>query len=109
MLCCESCDFDLLKFKGQSFGASAPANGGGSGQPKQRVRARRGQATDPHSIAERVRFSFSVRKNVFGIGSVISSVRLIPCNDILFYTYIFQRKCDRPSVADTILFSFLLN
>ncbi|KAG5097005.1 hypothetical protein AAZX31_17G072900 [Glycine max] len=41
--------------QGQSFGASAPANGGGSGQPKQRVRARRGQATDPHSIAERLR------------------------------------------------------
>ncbi|XP_051148321.1 bHLH transcription factor RHL1-like isoform X2 [Andrographis paniculata] len=33
------------------------ANGGASaaGQPKQRVRARRGQATDPHSIAERLR------------------------------------------------------
>ncbi|TKY54713.1 Transcription factor bHLH66 [Spatholobus suberectus] len=44
--------------QGQSFGASAPASGGGggaSGQPKQRVRARRGQATDPHSIAERLR------------------------------------------------------
>ncbi|XP_014505734.1 transcription factor bHLH82 isoform X2 [Vigna radiata var. radiata] len=41
----------------QSFGASAPATGGGggSGQPKQRIRARRGQATDPHSIAERLR------------------------------------------------------
>ncbi|KAL9326094.1 hypothetical protein ACSQ67_006739 [Phaseolus vulgaris] len=39
---------------GQSFGASAPASGA-SGQPKQRVRARRGQATDPHSIAERLR------------------------------------------------------
>ncbi|KAH1061268.1 hypothetical protein GLYMA_02G202600v4, partial [Glycine max] len=39
----------------RSFGASAQANGGGSGQPKQRVRARRGQATDPHSIAERLR------------------------------------------------------
>ncbi|KAK8471189.1 hypothetical protein PHAVU_003G157100 [Phaseolus vulgaris] len=38
----------------QSFGASAPASGA-SGQPKQRVRARRGQATDPHSIAERLR------------------------------------------------------
>lgn len=35
----------------------APANGGGAAaaQPRQRVRARRGQATDPHSIAERVR------------------------------------------------------
>ncbi|KAI3805451.1 hypothetical protein L1987_27847 [Smallanthus sonchifolius] len=37
----------------------APAAGsGGSGppaQPRQRVRARRGQATDPHSIAERLR------------------------------------------------------
>ncbi|KAM0009852.1 putative transcription factor bHLH family [Helianthus debilis subsp. tardiflorus] len=34
------------------------AGGGGSGppaQPRQRVRARRGQATDPHSIAERLR------------------------------------------------------
>ncbi|QCD80520.1 phytochrome-interacting factor 3 [Vigna unguiculata] len=47
-----------LPQQGQSFGASAPASGGGggaSGQPKQRVRARRGQATDPHSIAERLR------------------------------------------------------
>ncbi|XP_043702551.1 bHLH transcription factor RHL1-like isoform X2 [Telopea speciosissima] len=51
----------------QSFGApatgmnqAAPAagtNGAGNGQaqPRQRVRARRGQATDPHSIAERLR------------------------------------------------------
>ncbi|XP_016498405.2 bHLH transcription factor RHL1-like [Nicotiana tabacum] len=50
----------------QSFGAPAsstmnqtPAASGGSGgggQPKQqKVRARRGQATDPHSIAERLR------------------------------------------------------
>ncbi|XP_022037178.1 bHLH transcription factor RHL1 isoform X2 [Helianthus annuus] len=37
---------------------SAAAGGGGGGapsQPRQRVRARRGQATDPHSIAERLR------------------------------------------------------
>ncbi|KAK6151612.1 hypothetical protein DH2020_014247 [Rehmannia glutinosa] len=36
---------------------SQPAVSGGAvaGQPRQRVRARRGQATDPHSIAERVR------------------------------------------------------
>ncbi|KAK9274921.1 hypothetical protein L1049_022176 [Liquidambar formosana] len=48
----------------QNFGAPAavmnqnPANGsagGGPVQPRQRVRARRGQATDPHSIAERLR------------------------------------------------------
>lgn len=32
-----------------------PAASGSAGQPRQRVRARRGQATDPHSIAERVR------------------------------------------------------
>lgn len=32
-------------------------------KPKQRVRARRGQATDPHSIAERVRETFL--KSVF--------------------------------------------
>lgn len=37
--------------------------GGGSAgvsqsQPKQKVRARRGQATDPHSIAERVKLKF---------------------------------------------------
>ncbi|KAJ0780769.1 putative transcription factor bHLH family [Helianthus annuus] len=38
--------------------ASVSAGGGGGGapsQPRQRVRARRGQATDPHSIAERLR------------------------------------------------------
>ncbi|KAL5141745.1 Transcription factor bHLH66 [Glycine soja] len=55
--------------QGQNFGA-APAGGGGAtnqapgsgaaaggapAQPRQRVRARRGQATDPHSIAERLR------------------------------------------------------
>lgn len=54
---------------GQTFGAPGPvmnqtqaqasgSTGGGGNtpaqQPKQRVRARRGQATDPHSIAERV-------------------------------------------------------
>ncbi|CAI9787413.1 unnamed protein product [Fraxinus pennsylvanica] len=49
----------------QSLGAPASmaaamnqpgGNGGGTPpQPKQRVRARRGQATDPHSIAERLR------------------------------------------------------
>lgn len=39
--------------------ASQPqASGGGNGgAPRQRVRARRGQATDPHSIAERVSFN----------------------------------------------------
>lgn len=55
---------------GQTFGAPGPvmnqtqaqasgSTGGGGNtpaqQPKQRVRARRGQATDPHSIAERLR------------------------------------------------------
>ncbi|KAG4949870.1 hypothetical protein JHK84_043297 [Glycine max] len=55
--------------QGQNFGAvpagggsatnQAPASGAAAGgapaQPRQRVRARRGQATDPHSIAERLR------------------------------------------------------
>ncbi|TKY73109.1 Transcription factor bHLH66 [Spatholobus suberectus] len=52
--------------QGQNFGApgagggtsQAPASGatgGAPAQPRQRVRARRGQATDPHSIAERLR------------------------------------------------------
>ncbi|PWA90906.1 Myc-type, basic helix-loop-helix (bHLH) domain-containing protein [Artemisia annua] len=39
-------------------GSVTAAGGGGGGapsQPRQRVRARRGQATDPHSIAERLR------------------------------------------------------
>lgn len=46
-------------FQGQGFGGSvsatnqAPASGT-PGQPRQKIRARRGQATDPHSIAERV-------------------------------------------------------
>ncbi|KAK1323109.1 Transcription factor bHLH82 [Acorus calamus] len=37
--------------------SAAPVGGGGPPgvQPRQRVRARRGQATDPHSIAERLR------------------------------------------------------
>ncbi|XP_047328462.1 bHLH transcription factor RHL1 [Impatiens glandulifera] len=34
---------------------SSAGGGGNPGQPRQRVRARRGQATDPHSIAERLR------------------------------------------------------
>lgn len=34
--------------------ASGSGGGGVAGQPRQKVRARRGQATDPHSIAERV-------------------------------------------------------
>ncbi|KAJ3695443.1 hypothetical protein LUZ60_000820 [Juncus effusus] len=41
-----------------SGGAQAPAaasSGGTAAPPRQRVRARRGQATDPHSIAERLR------------------------------------------------------
>ncbi|KAL3746331.1 hypothetical protein ACJRO7_015310 [Eucalyptus globulus] len=46
-----------------NFSAQAAASGSGGtagtaaapGQPRQRVRARRGQATDPHSIAERLR------------------------------------------------------
>lgn len=51
--------------QGQNYGATAgaamnqgPATGSAGsapGQPRQRVRARRGQATDPHSIAERLR------------------------------------------------------
>ncbi|KAK2358973.1 basic helix-loop-helix (bHLH) DNA-binding superfamily protein [Trifolium repens] len=47
--------------QGQSFGGGsvsatnqAPASGAPA-QPRQKVRARRGQATDPHSIAERLR------------------------------------------------------
>ena len=46
----------------QNFGAAAPAATQGGGvvapPPRQRVRARRGQATDPHSIAERVSHDF---------------------------------------------------
>ncbi|XP_057767158.1 bHLH transcription factor RHL1-like [Salvia miltiorrhiza] len=36
-------------------GASAASEGAAAGKPKPKVRARRGQATDPHSIAERLR------------------------------------------------------
>ncbi|KAL3840643.1 hypothetical protein ACJIZ3_025234 [Penstemon smallii] len=39
----------------QDFGAPPASTASGAGKPKQRVRARRGQATDPHSIAERLR------------------------------------------------------
>ncbi|GJM98803.1 hypothetical protein PR202_ga15842 [Eleusine coracana subsp. coracana] len=47
-------------FGGGGGGASqqqqaGPAGGGAPAPPRQRVRARRGQATDPHSIAERLR------------------------------------------------------
>lgn len=37
-------------------GPASGSAGTAPAQPRQRVRARRGQATDPHSIAERVRF-----------------------------------------------------
>ncbi|GAB2300224.1 hypothetical protein Dimus_034262 [Dionaea muscipula] len=42
---------------GMSQGQGSASTGGSGGQPpqRQRVRARRGQATDPHSIAERLR------------------------------------------------------
>ncbi|XP_042469336.1 bHLH transcription factor RHL1-like isoform X3 [Zingiber officinale] len=44
---------------GQNFGAvipvASPSAGSGTAPPRQKVRARRGQATDPHSIAERLR------------------------------------------------------
>ncbi|XP_042004152.1 bHLH transcription factor RHL1-like isoform X1 [Salvia splendens] len=40
---------------GASASAAAPSQPSATGQPRQRVRARRGQATDPHSIAERLR------------------------------------------------------
>ncbi|KAK4257539.1 hypothetical protein QN277_007113 [Acacia crassicarpa] len=45
----------------QNYGATGPPatnqapQNGAPAQPKQRIRARRGQATDPHSIAERLR------------------------------------------------------
>uniref|UniRef100_A0A7N0TBD4 BHLH domain-containing protein n=1 Tax=Kalanchoe fedtschenkoi TaxID=63787 RepID=A0A7N0TBD4_KALFE len=40
---------------GDPCGPPAGSAGGAPAQPRQRVRARRGQATDPHSIAERLR------------------------------------------------------
>lgn len=46
----------MIKLQAQSFRPPAPpAPAINQGQPRQRVRARRGQATDPHSIAERVK------------------------------------------------------
>ncbi|XP_050213333.1 bHLH transcription factor RHL1 [Mercurialis annua] len=40
---------------GMNHPQASGSTGGAPAQPKQRVRARRGQATDPHSIAERLR------------------------------------------------------
>ncbi|KAG6504450.1 bHLH transcription factor RHL1-like isoform X2 [Zingiber officinale] len=45
----------LTQAPAAAVSASASAGGGGTGPPRQKVRARRGQATDPHSIAERLR------------------------------------------------------
>jgi len=68
--------------QGQNFGApgaggatnQAPASGAPA-QPRQRVRARRGQATDPHSIAERVLTVF-----LFGFNSWLHLwLHLITC------------------------------
>ncbi|KVI11708.1 hypothetical protein Ccrd_009870 [Cynara cardunculus var. scolymus] len=65
----DNIDDSSFKSPAQNFGSpgtatavmnqvQTSAGGGGGGvpsQPRQRVRARRGQATDPHSIAERVK------------------------------------------------------
>lgn len=40
---------------GMTQAPASASSGGAPAQPRPRVRARRGQATDPHSIAERVR------------------------------------------------------
>lgn len=48
-----------------STASGSVGGGGAAGQPRQRVRARRGQATDPHSIAERVRKYIIVHKPYF--------------------------------------------
>lgn len=69
----------------QNYGAPAtvmnqtPATGSAGGapaQPRQRVRARRGQATDPHSIAERVRFTL-----IFTIFFLFFSFILFGCRE----------------------------
>lgn len=49
---------NLPPFQSPPATAAAVGRSGGSAPQRQRVRARRGQATDPHSIAERVLISF---------------------------------------------------
>ncbi|RDY07392.1 Transcription factor bHLH66, partial [Mucuna pruriens] len=89
--------------QGQSFGASAPASAGGSGPPKQRVRARRGQATDPHSIAERVCFSDLIRKNVEKIEPILRRERIAERMKALQELVPNANKTDKASMLDEII------
>lgn len=54
---------------GMGQSQSASAGSGGTAPPRQRVRARRGQATDPHSIAERVRKQAKIITVIFSASS----------------------------------------
>lgn len=51
--------------------ASATPGGGAPSQPRQRVRARRGQATDPHSIAERVKHKIHTHVFLFFLVNLV--------------------------------------
>lgn len=68
-------------------GMSQPATSGGgaAGQPRQKVRARRGQATDPHSIAERVSLLYD---NFFHI-SLVLEIDFLACFVILYLFCLF--------------------
>jgi hypothetical protein len=74
-----------------------PANGAaGNGAPKPRVRARRGQATDPHSIAERVREPFVSLSETQNSASILglSSER---SNSVLCWSCVWQLRREKIS------------
>lgn len=81
-------------------GQASGSNGGAPAQPRQRVRARRGQATDPHSIAERVRNSvnfvgFVGNSVVVVVGSIFGFVALIICFLFAFVQLRRERIAER--------------
>lgn len=89
----------------QSQNVAAAAGGGGAaGQAKQKVRARRGQATDPHSIAERVRtailqkqfillFVFLFSKLIFIVMSFLCFCLFLIVHRIFHYLLIKSTFC----------------
>jgi hypothetical protein len=65
--------------------AGAASGGGGAAPPRQqRPRAKRGQATDPHSIAERVRhLSLLLSTHSFNASAICITVSSVVCCGVL--------------------------
>ncbi|GJN22507.1 hypothetical protein PR202_gb10075 [Eleusine coracana subsp. coracana] len=83
---------------GTAQAAGAPSGGGAAPPRQQRVRARRGQATDPHSIAERVchpgTMHFSLLSAEGGIAERMKALQELVPN---------ANKTDKASMLDEII------